>query len=99
MKTIILFLISFFSFSQPKTENIWIGGKSYQIQYDDKKHLLTLSDFKIKCKLIEDDFLSDDGSDIFRDNSGNYFHLAWTDFGLAIIPLEKCYVEWKSVHQ
>ena len=98
MKTIILTLASFFSLLPPKTEKIWIGGKSYDLVYNGKVLELP-NEFKIKCKLIEDDFLSDDGSDIFRDNSGNYFHLAWTDFGLAIIPLEKCYVEWKSVHQ
>ena len=98
MNTIILALVSIFSFSQPKTEKIWINGKVYEIPYDGKK--LTINgDFSIKCRLIENEFLSDDGSDIFKDKKGNYFHLAWTDFGLAIIPLEKCYVEWKSVHQ
>lgn len=100
MKTLILALISTFSFVTPTTNKFWIGGKVYEIPYNSKENILTINgDFNIRCWLIEDEFLSDDGSDIFVDKYNNYFHLAWTDYGIAIIPLEKCYVEWKSVNQ
>ena len=33
-----------------------------------------------------------DGSNIFVDTYDNYFHLAWTDYGIAVIPVSRKYV-------
>ena len=94
MKTIILALASIFSLLPPKTEKFWIGGKVYEIPYDNKEAILTINgDFDIKCWLIKGELLSDDGSNIFIDTYDNYFHLAWTDYGIAVIPVSRKYVQ------
>jgi hypothetical protein len=94
MNTIVLALASIFSFSQPKTEKFWINGKVYEIPYDSKEAVLTINgDFDIKCWLIKGELLSDDGSNIFIDTYDNYFHLAWTDYGIAVIPVSRKYVQ------
>ena len=94
MNTIILALASIFSLLPPKIEKIWINGKVYEIPYDSKEAVLTINgDFDIKCWLIEGELLSDDGSNIFIDTYDNYFHLAWTDYGLAVIPVSRKYVQ------
>lgn len=98
MNTIILALASIFSLLPPKTEKFWIGGCVYELPYEGD--ILTINgDFDIRCKLIEDDSLTDEGSDIFIDRYDNYFHLAWTDYGIAIIPLSREYVNWQAVNQ
>lgn len=98
MKTIILTLASFFSLLPPKTEKFWIEGCVYELVYEEG--ILTLpNDFEIRCKLIDDDFLTDDGSDIFVDRYDNFFHLAWTDYGIAIVPLDRRFVEYRSNNQ
>lgn len=92
MNTILLALVSIFSFAQTITEKIWIEGKTYEIPYDGTT--LTLNgDFSIRCSLLDNNTLTDDGSDIFIDKNGNYFHLAMTDYGIAIVPLESSWVK------
>lgn len=94
MKTLILALIGIFNFVTPDTNKFWIGGKVYEIPYDNKEAILTINgDFDIKCWLIEGELLSDDGSNIFVDTYDNYFHLAWTDYGIAVIPVSRKYVK------
>lgn len=98
MKTIILSLASLFSLLPPKTEKFWIGGCVYELPYENG--ILTINgDFDIRCQLIEDDSLTDEGSDIFIDRYDNLFHLAWTDYGIAIVPLSRNYVNWQVVNQ
>lgn len=98
MKTIILALASIFSLLPPKTEKFWIGGCVYELPYEDG--ILTINrDFDIRCQLIEDDSLTDEGSDIFIDRYDNLFHLEWTDYGIAIVPLSREYVKWQVVNQ
>lgn len=98
MKTIILALASLFSLLPPKAEKFWIGGCVYELPYEDG--ILTINgDFDIRCQLIEDDPLTDEGSDIFIDRYDNLFHLAWTDYGIAIVPLSRKYVKWQVVNQ
>ena len=94
MKTALLsILMSFFSFSMPNTEKFWIGGKLYNLNYDNEDNVLTLpNDFEVVCWLVEGDLLTDDGSDIFVDKYGNYFHLAWTDYGIVIVPIDRKWV-------
>lgn len=98
MNTIILTLASFFSLLPPKTEKFWIEGCVYELVYDNKEEILTLPyDFEIRCRLIDD--VTDDGSDIFVDRYENFFHLAWTDYGIAIVPLDRRFVEYRSNNQ
>jgi hypothetical protein len=98
MNTIILALASLFSLLPPKTEKFWIGGCVYELPYEDG--ILTINgDFDIRCQLIENDSLTDEGSDIFIDRYDNLFHLAWTDYGIAIVPLSRKYVKWQVVNQ
>nr|DAF03272.1 MAG TPA: hypothetical protein [Caudoviricetes sp.] len=98
MNTIILALASLFSLLPPKTEKFWIGGCVYELPYEDG--ILTINgDFDIRCQLIENDSLTDEGSDIFIDRYDNLFHLAWTDYGIAIVPLSRKYVKWQVINQ